>query len=61
MIEMNDLDATTVIGCLREHISSLGGFFQIYLPDSSVQYDWVRYPFNAAAPAGPGPVHRGNV
>lgn len=49
--EMNDLDTTTVIGCLREHISSLGGFSQKYFPDSSAKYDCVRDPFNAVAPA----------
>ena len=48
---MNDLVATTVIGFLREHISSLGGFFQKWFPDSSAQCEWVRDPFSAAAPA----------
>ncbi|XP_062250231.1 zinc finger BED domain-containing protein 5-like [Platichthys flesus] len=43
--------ATTVIPCLREHISSLRGFFQKYFPNNSAQYDWVRDPFNASPPA----------
>ena len=48
---MNDLDATTVIWSRREHISSLVGFFQKYFPSNSAQYDWMRDPFNTAAPA----------
>lgn len=49
--ETNGLDATTVIPCLKEHISSLRGYFQKYFPNNSAQYDWVIDPFNAAAPA----------
>lgn len=49
--DTSDSGATTVIPCLKEHISSLRGFFQKYFPNNTAQYDWVRDPFNAAAPA----------
>lgn len=49
--ETSELDTTTVIPCLKEHISSLRGYFQTYFPNNSAQYDWVRDPFSAAAPA----------
>ncbi|CAJ1059684.1 zinc finger BED domain-containing protein 5-like [Xyrichtys novacula] len=49
--DTSDSCATTVIPYLKEHISSLRRFFQKYFPDNSVQYDWLRDPFNAAAPA----------
>ncbi|KAM3838159.1 zinc finger BED domain-containing protein 5-like [Diretmus argenteus] len=49
--ETSDLGATIVIPCLKEHISSLRGYFQKYFPNTSAQYDWVRDPFSAGAPA----------
>ena len=48
---LNDCDVTTVIPCLRQHISSLNGFFKKDFPGDSSQYDWVRDPFSATAPA----------
>lgn len=48
---LNDCDVTTVIPCLKQHISSLNGFFKKYFPGDSSQYDWVRDPLSATAPA----------
>ena len=42
---------TTVIPCLKQHILSLHGFFKKYFPGDGSQYDWVRDPFSAIAPA----------
>ena len=39
--ETSDTGATIVIPCLKEHISSLRGFFQKFFPNNSAQY-WVR-------------------
>lgn len=50
-VESNYLNATTVIPCLKEHISLMKGYFQKYFPDNSAQYDWVRNSVIAAAPA----------
>lgn len=49
--ETNDSGATTVIPCVKWHISSLRRLFQKYFLNNSAQYDWVMDPFNAAAPA----------
>ncbi|XP_072229039.1 zinc finger BED domain-containing protein 5-like [Leuresthes tenuis] len=49
--ETTDSGATTVIPCIKQHISSLRGLFQKYFPINSAQYAWVMDPFNAAAPA----------
>jgi len=46
--ESSDSEATTVIPCLKQHISSLMGLFIKYFPNNSAQYDWVMDPFNAA-------------
>ena len=45
--ETTDSGATTVIPCIKQHISSLRGLFQKYFPINSAQYDWVMDPFNA--------------
>lgn len=49
--EINKLTEITPIPCFLEHISALRGHFQKYFPDNSVQFDWVRDPFTAPAPA----------
>ncbi|XP_051952836.1 zinc finger BED domain-containing protein 5-like [Xyrauchen texanus] len=49
--ETTDSGATTVIPCIKQHISSLRELFQKYFPNNSDQYAWVMDPFNAAAPA----------
>jgi hypothetical protein len=46
--ETTDSGATTVIPCIKQHLSSLRGLFQKYFPINSAQYDWVMDPFNAA-------------
>uniref|UniRef100_A0A8C7Y7X1 DUF4371 domain-containing protein n=1 Tax=Oryzias sinensis TaxID=183150 RepID=A0A8C7Y7X1_9TELE len=51
-VATTDYDATSVIPHIKEHISSLIGFFKKYFPENSSQYDWVRDPFNAPAPTG---------
>ncbi|XP_053171455.1 zinc finger BED domain-containing protein 5-like [Scomber japonicus] len=51
-VNTTDCDATSVIPCIQQHISSLMGFFKKYFPENSSQYDWVREPFNASAPTG---------
>lgn len=51
-VDTTDYDATSVIPYIKEHISSLMGFFKKYFPENSSQYDWVRDPFNAPAPTG---------
>ncbi|XP_073328897.1 zinc finger BED domain-containing protein 5-like [Pagrus major] len=43
--------ATTVIPCIKQHISSLREMFQKYFPNNSAQYAWVMDPFSAAVPA----------
>lgn len=40
--------ATTVIPCIKQHISSLREMFQKYFPNNSAQYAWVMDPFSAA-------------
>ena len=42
---------TIVIPCLKQHISPLHRFFKKYFLGDSSQYDWVRDPFRATAPA----------
>ena len=39
---------TTVIPCIKQHISSLRGLFEKYFLINSAQYDWVMDQFNAA-------------
>lgn len=51
-VDTTDYDATSVIPYIKEHISSLMGFFKKYFPENSSQYDWVRDPFNTPAPTG---------
>ncbi|XP_068598134.1 zinc finger BED domain-containing protein 5 [Brachionichthys hirsutus] len=51
-VDATGYDSTAVIPCVRQHISSLMGFFKKYFPESSSRYDWVRDPFNARAPTG---------
>lgn len=51
-VDTTDYDATSVIPYIKQHISSLMGFFKKYFPENSFQYDWVRDPFNAPAPTG---------
>ncbi len=46
--ENTDFGATTVIPCIKQHISSLKELFQKYFPNNSAQYAWVMDPFNAA-------------
>ncbi|XP_058649117.1 zinc finger BED domain-containing protein 5-like [Onychostoma macrolepis] len=49
--ETSTSGATTVIPCFKQHISTLTELFQKYIPNNSVQYDWIIDPFNTAAPA----------
>ncbi|XP_030580905.1 zinc finger BED domain-containing protein 5-like [Archocentrus centrarchus] len=51
-VDTNDYDAISVIPHIKQHISSLIGFFKKYFPENSSQYDWVRDPFSAPAPTG---------
>ncbi|KAK0150739.1 Zinc finger BED domain-containing protein 5 [Merluccius polli] len=51
-VDTNDYDAISVIPHIKQHISSLMGFFKKYFPENSSQYDWVRDPFSAPAPTG---------
>ncbi len=46
--ENTDSGATTVIPCIKQHISSIKELFQKYFPNNSAQYAWVMDPFNAA-------------
>ncbi|KAJ3609889.1 hypothetical protein NHX12_021983 [Muraenolepis orangiensis] len=39
LAESSDCEATTVIPCPKQHISSLMGLFQQYFPNNSAQYD----------------------
>lgn len=36
---LNDLDVTTVIPCLKQHITSLNGFCKKYFPGDISEYD----------------------
>lgn len=45
---LSEVEATTVIPCIKQHISSLKELFQKYFPNNSAQYAWVMDPFNAA-------------
>nr|XP_061783570.1 zinc finger BED domain-containing protein 5-like [Nerophis lumbriciformis] len=49
--EKTESGATTVIPCIKQHISCLREMFHKYFPINSAQYNWVMDPFNAAAPA----------
>lgn len=51
-VDTTDYDATSVIPCIKQHMSPLMGFFKKYFPDNSSQYDWVRDSFNAPALTG---------
>ncbi|XP_050985391.1 zinc finger BED domain-containing protein 5 [Labeo rohita] len=49
--ETSTSGATTVIPCIKLHISTLTQLFQKYFPNNSMQYDWIIDPFNTPAPA----------
>ncbi|KAK7938701.1 hypothetical protein WMY93_002027 [Mugilogobius chulae] len=49
-VQSYQLDATSVIGCIKNHISSLKDVLMKYFPEDSAQYDWVRNPFQAQPP-----------
>lgn len=44
--ETSTSGATTVIPCIKLHISTLTQLFQKYFPNNSMQYDWIIDPFN---------------
>ncbi|KAK2847350.1 hypothetical protein Q5P01_010349 [Channa striata] len=51
-VDTTDYDAISVIPHIKQHISSLMGYFKKYFPENNSQYDWVRDPFSAPAPTG---------
>lgn len=46
--ETSTSGATTVIPCFKQHISTLTELFKKYIPNNSVQYDWIIDQFNTA-------------